>query len=119
MLLHSTSGVTRTSTVLLAYMALFKAHPESDNIGKMCQWLRNSVELAQPNLHLVEKVIKTHRDFQQRQVPLTDVQAQKRRELERKTKEDELKEIKERLEREEQERLRLEREAEIREMKHR
>jgi len=118
-LLHSTSGVTRASTVLLAYMALFKAHEDWADSAKMCQWLRTSVELAQPNLHLVDRVVKARRDFQDKQVPLVELQKQKRLDQERKAKEDELREIRERLEKEEQERLRLEREAEIREMQHR
>lgn len=44
--LHSTAGMTRAPTVLLAYMALFKAHENWNDVGKMCQSLRSSVELA-------------------------------------------------------------------------
>lgn len=72
--LHSRSGVTRTSTVLLAYMALFKAHQDWNSPMKMYQWLRGSVELAQPNLALVEKVVKAHREFQDRQPQLAELQ---------------------------------------------
>ena len=117
-LLHSKTGVTRATTVLLAYLALFKGNQDWDAVPKMRLWLRQYIDLAEPNIYLVEKVVAAHKEFQAKQKPLFEFKPKQLRDREQKTKEDELEEIKRRLDREEQERLRLEREAEIRELEH-
>ena len=61
--MHSAAGVTRTSTVLLTYMSLYKVHPHYDDLHKMLKWIRQYVDISTPNLKLVEKTIKTKREF--------------------------------------------------------
>lgn len=61
--MHSAAGVTRTSTVLLTYMSLYKVHPHYDDLHKMLKWIRQYVDISTPNLKLVEKTIKIKREF--------------------------------------------------------
>lgn len=65
-LLQSTAGITRTSTVYLIYLALYKAHPDYSDPTKLLTYLRQYVPFCTPNSKLIQKMLKTKKDFQDR-----------------------------------------------------
>lgn len=62
-LLQSAAGVTRTSTVYLIYLALYKAHPDYMDTTKLLEYLRRYVPICTPNTKLIKKMLKTKKDF--------------------------------------------------------
>ena len=61
--LHSCAGVTRNTTVLLAYFTLYKTHELWHDLDQLQASLRDSFKLARPNMQLLKKLVKLKKLF--------------------------------------------------------
>jgi len=65
---HDTNGVSRVSTLILIYIALFLRHKQWNNIPALQQYLKVQYPQGHPNMEMVNQVIEDNKDFQQQQL---------------------------------------------------
>jgi protein-tyrosine phosphatase len=66
------SGITRSPTVVLAYLVLFKKVSTWRDLSKSDALLRKCHPVSSPNLSLIAKVLEDHKAFQEAQADETE-----------------------------------------------
>ena len=54
---HSCSGHTRASTVVLIYLSLYKLHPDWNNLQRLSEYMQSQYNLSFPNMVVASKII--------------------------------------------------------------
>lgn len=76
---HCTSGISRSATVILAYLCLFKRVQGWEQVATIREFVRSHSHPTQANLAIVQHIINDNRDFQARQIDIKDELDQKRK----------------------------------------
>jgi len=63
-LIHCSSGMTRSTTLAIIYLAMAKRHKNWDNLAMLDGYLRKYHVLSTPNLSVVQQVIDENKYFQ-------------------------------------------------------
>lgn len=77
--IHCASSLSRSPTLVVAYICLYIKHPEWQEPQKVVDFLRSKHPNCLPNLPLIESLVDTYSDFQQRQYLLLEHQLSQQR----------------------------------------
>lgn len=65
--LHCTTGISRSPTLVIVYLALFLRHKNWDNLTELEAFVKKAFPQAVPNMVVAKKCIEKNRDFQAKQ----------------------------------------------------
>ena len=78
-LVHCTTGASRSATLAMAYLALYVRHPSWNKLDELHAFIRSKNAKALPNLVAVQRVINLNLEFQNLQKRLRDEEEEARR----------------------------------------